>query len=144
MSVFTLEYKTVIKPKLEAALSDALKNEVAKVLTDEAEKSAKENVYDAHDPIFDSRRYSFLKDNSYYTEVNGNAITITATAHLQNLWNENGNYDDPSELSDIVELGIVNYYMPFARPWLDKAIENGLANGRIDAAIEAGLKRQGF
>lgn len=138
MGAFTLEYKTVIRPNLEAAMEDALRNEVKDAALYAIKDSAITQVYMAYKPKFFSRRYSLVDDDSYKCEANGNTLTITYTGELQNLWG-NTHHED---LGDIIAQGWDSFHMPFERPWMDEGIQGGLT--AIENALAAGMQRQGF
>lgn len=138
MGAFTLEYETVIRPNLEAAIEDALRNEVKDAALYAIKDSAITQVYMAYKPKFFSRRYSLVDDDSYKCEVNGNTLTITYTGELQNLWG-NTHHED---LGDVISEGWENFNMPFPRPWMDDGVQGNMQS--IEAALKTGLERQGF
>lgn len=138
MGAFTLEYETVIRPNLEAAIEDALRNEVKDAALYAIKDSAITQVYTAYKPKFFSRRYSLVDDDSYKCEQNGNTLTITYTGKLQNLIG-NTHHED---LGDVIAEGWENFNMPFQRPWMDEGIRDNMQS--IEAALKAGLERQGF
>ena len=138
MGAFTLEYETVIRPNLEAAIEDALRNEVKDAALYAIKDSAITQVYMAYKPKFFSRRYSLADDDSYKCEANRNTLTITYTGELQNLWGNTHNED----LGDVIAQGWDNFNMPFPRPWMDEGIQDNMPS--IEAALKRGLERQGF
>lgn len=138
MGAFTLEYETVIRPNLEAAIEDALRNEVKDAALYAIKDSAITQVYMAYKPKFFSRRYSLADDDSYKCEANGNTLTITYTGELQNLWG-NTHHED---LGDVISEGLENFNMPFPRPWMDDGVQGNMPS--IEAALKRGLERQGF
>lgn len=138
MGAFTLEYETVIRPNLEAAIEDALRNEVKDAALYAIKDSAITQVYMAYKPKFFSRRYSLVDDDSYKCEANGNTLTITYTGELQNLWG-NTHHED---LGDVISEGWENFNMPFPRPWMDEGVQGNIQS--IESALKAGLERQGF
>ncbi len=138
MGVFTIEYETVIKPSLNRAIEDALKNEVSKVALSAIEDSAQQRIYNAYSPVFLSRRFSFTSDDGYEWSADGNTLTITATSKLQNLYGG----DHAEDLGDIVAEGWENFNMPFARPWMDEGIQEKMPD--IEKALKVGLERNGF
>ena len=151
MGVFTLLYETEYKPGLEAAITDALREEVSTIVIAEAEASAQENVYDAYDPDKYIRRESLLDDESYTSVVNGNELTLYAHVDGNPMYRGTDGWD-PGDITEIIERGYRYHWknsrifkgQPYPRPWMDKAIENGLADGQIELALEIGLQRQGF
>ena len=138
MGAFTLEYETVIRPNLEAAIDDALRNEVKDAALYAIKDSAITQVYMAYKPKFFSRRYSLVDDDSYKCEVQGNKLTITYTGELQNLWG-NTHHED---LGDVIAQGWKSFHMPFERPWMNEGVEVNMA--QIESALKRGLERQGF
>ena len=138
MGAFTLEYETVIRPNLEAAIEDALRNEVKDAALYAIKDSAITQVYMAHKPKFFHSRYTLVDDDSYKCEANGNTLTITYTGELQNLWG-NTHHED---LGDVIAEGWKNFNMPSPRPWMDEGIQANMPS--IEAALKAGLERQGF
>lgn len=138
MGTFTLEYETVIRPNLEAAIDDALRNEVKDSALYAIKDSAITQVYMAYKPKFFSRRYSLVDDDSYKCEVNGDTLTITYTGELQNLLG-NTHHED---LGDVIAEGWDNFHMPFERPWMDEGVQGNIHS--IESALKAGLERQGF
>lgn len=127
--------------RLDAAISDALGNEVA----DEARtavKEAAESVVYSYEPQFYSRRKEnggLTDDANIKTTVSGNVLTVEDVAGLQNLWG--GTHTEP--LTPIITAGLPNYNMPYPRPFMDEAAAL-LKNGRAEDALLRGLRRQGF
>lgn len=138
MGAFTLEYETVIRPNLEAAIEDALRNEVKDAALCAIKDSAVTQVYMAYKPKFFHRRYTLVDDDSYKCETQGNTLTITYTGELQNLWGGSHHED----LGDVIAQGWENFNMPFARPWMDEGVQGNMPS--IESALKAGLERQGF
>lgn len=138
MGVFTFEYETVIRPNIEVAVEDTLRNEVKDAALYAIKDSAITQVYMAYKPKFFSRRYSLVDDDSYKCEAKGNKLTITYTGELQNLWGNSHSED----LGDVIAQGWENFHMPFERPWMDEGINSNLP--QIEAALKAGMTRQGF
>lgn len=138
MGVFIFEYETVIRPNIEVAVEDTLRNEVKDAALYAIKDSAITQVYMAYKPKFFSRRYSLVDDDSYKCETKGNKLTITYTGELQNLWGDSHSED----LGDVIAQGWENFHMPFERPWMDEGINSNLP--QIEAALKAGMTRQGF
>lgn len=134
MGVFTIQYETVIKPKLEEAITDVLKNEVREAALNAIEDSANSRIYDAYDSS-GYRRFSAMDDGSYLWEVNGDTLTIMYAASFQGS-SANG------DLGDVIASGNKAYHMPFPRPWMNEGIDDNMA--KIEAALKAGLERRGF
>lgn len=135
MSTILLEYETIIKPQIDAAVEDALRNEVSKAAVKALEDSAQQRVYDAYTPVIGTRRYSLIDDGTYDCDVQGNTLTITARTTFQGT-------QASDDLGDVIEKGLANYHMPFPRPWMEEGIQDKLSV--IEAALEAGMTRQGF
>ena len=147
MGVFTIDYETNIKPNLLKAIDNALENEVKDVALLSIELGAMREIYMGYtpDPIFqESRRFSFMQDENYETEVNNNTLTITSVTKngLQDLFYRDGRSSSGLDLGDIVAKGRVDFGQPFPRPWMDEGIEQNIP--KIEAALKAGLERQGF
>ena len=145
MAVMTLEYDTIIRPGLDAAITDALQNEVADVAIDSIEDFARANIYDVYSPmpLFEaSRRFSFTDDDSYTATAILNELTIEETVHPQNLFGGTKHIND--DLGDIVSQGVSAFFQPFPRPWMDEGLEAAVNNGTIETALTNGLSRQGF
>lgn len=140
MGVFTIQYETVIKPKLEEAITDVLKNEVREAAIDIIEESAQKRIYEAYpSPKFYSRRFSAERDFSYSWDVGGNHLSIEYTAMPQNLFGGAFYADD---LGDIIASGNKAYHMPFPRPWMDEGISENI--DKLEAALKVGLESRGF
>ena len=147
MGVFTIDYETSIKPNLLKAIDNALDNEVKDVALKAIEFGAMHEIYMAYtpEPIFqDSRRFSFMQDENYETEVKDNTLTITSVTKdgLQDLFYRNGGSSSGVDLGDIVANGRVDFWQPFPRPWMDEGVEANIGN--IEEALKRGLERQGF
>lgn len=142
MGVFTIDYETVIRPKLDEAITNALMHEIKEAAVNAIEESAKQNIYEAYpNPKFNSRRFSAEHDASYAWDVSGNRLRIEYIAQPQNLF---GGSFYSENLGDIIAEGWENWHMPFPRPWMDDGMANAINTGEIDRAIKAGLERQGF
>jgi hypothetical protein len=147
MSVFTINFETEMLPMIEAAVDNALDNEVKEVALQLLEFGAMHEIYMAYtpQPIFQgSRRYSFMQDENYESEVKDNNLKITSVTKdgLQDLFYSDGRRSQGLDLGDIVAEGNSAFYQPFKRPWMDESIEQNI--GRIEDALRAGLERQGF
>lgn len=142
MGAFTIQYETTVKPKIEEAVKSALETEVKDVAIQALEFGAMHDIYLDFTPceyFEDTRRYSFMQDDSYKSEVKGNTLTITEEVHPQNLWGGKHANDD---LGLIVSTGNPLFHQPFPRPWMDEAIEANIQ--KLESALSAGMKRQGF
>lgn len=147
MSNLVLHYETEIIPLLQSAITSALENEVADAVVNILKESARENIYERYTPHGNhpyERRWSYLKDESYETFVQGNVLTVKENVTGQGLAGNN--------LGEIIEAGTpyewawsdIFKQQPFPRPFFSSAIENALNNGTIEAALKRGLNRQGY
>lgn len=144
MGVLMTEYEGKIFPNLMDAISNALANEVARTAVTLIENSASENIYAAYAPSKYKRRFSFMHDESYDTEVSGNELTISE--RVSGVGNAGEN------LGEIIEAGFpyewehsrIYESQPFPREFFRIALEEGINSGAIKDAIERGLTRQGF
>lgn len=135
MGVFTIQYQTIIKPQIDIAVEDALRNEVSKAAVSALEDSAQHRIYDAWTPVIDTRRFSFIDDNTYVCDANKNILTITAVSSFQGV-------QTGDDLGDVIEKGLSNYRMPFPRPWMEEGINDKISE--IENALAIGMQRQGF
>lgn len=146
MGIFSIEYETRIVPELYRAIDNALENEVKDTVLQALEFSAMRSIYMAYtpEPLFqESRRYSFMQNESYETEVSDNKLTIKAVVYPQNLFSRIGSTKwAMADLGDVVAKGDVSWMQPFERPWMNEGIEANTA--QIEAALKSGLERQGF
>ena len=128
--------------KLDAAISSALSLEVAEAVRGAVRDAAESEVYQAYEPLFESRR----RENGGLTDPDNTVVTVAGTTlmaenvtGLQNLWGGG----DSSPLAPIIEDGVEAYHMPFPRPFMAYAQEL-LENGRAQEALRRGLARQGI
>lgn len=135
MGSFRIEYETQIRPKLINAIEDALNNEVKSVAINAIEDSASRRVYESDEPVYYSRRYSLLKDQTYDAQAEGNTLTITAHPVFYG-------GESSADLGDVIAEGLDNYNMPFPRPWMDEGISDWM--DEIESALKRGLQRNGF
>lgn len=147
MGVFTIDYETNIRPNLLKAIDNALDNEVKDVALKAIEFSAMHGIYLAYEPDWkfqESRRYSFMQDENYETEVKDGRLKITSVTKdgLQDLFYRDGGKSNGLDLGDIVANGMVDFWQPFPRPWMDEGVEANIGN--IEEALKRGLERQGF
>lgn len=147
MGVFTIDYETNIRPNLLKAIDNALDNEVKDVALKAIEFSAMHGIYLAYEPDWkfqESRRYSFMQDENYETEVKDGRLKITSVTKdgLQDLFYRDGGKSNGLDLGDIVANGRVDFWQPFPRPWMDEGVEANIGN--IEEALKRGLERQGF
>lgn len=149
MGVFTVVYETEIVPKIKEAIADAIRTEVASTCVDLIQKSAKDNMYKEYTPKGAhpyERRYSYLDDSNYQISIGGewgNELTISEHIRGQGLAE---NLTEAIESGDKYEWVHSDIFakQPFPRPFFNVAIEEGIANGSIEKALEDGLRRQGF
>ena len=131
---------------LENAITNALENEVANAAVEEIQQTMDENVYQAYapTPIFaQSRRKDSggLRDkNNLSVFVSGDTLTIESVAGLQNLFGG----DRSENLASIVQSGNAAFPQPFPRPFMEEAKQRFISSGQAEAALLAGLRRQGI
>jgi hypothetical protein len=148
MSVFEIAYETEVRPLLKDAIDNALENEVKDVALKSIEFSAMHGIYMDYTPTYpifqDSRRFTFMQDDNYETEVKDNELTINAVAKegLQDLFYGSGQRSSGVDIGDIIAKGDKDFFQPFPRPWMDEGIEANLQ--KIEDALRSGLTRQGF
>lgn len=141
------EYLAILA-KINQAIDGALEAEVADALKAEVRRSVETNVYDRYQPTAYERRrddggLSDTDNYVTYTESIGNEHTlfldsITADNH----YTGNGS----RKITDVVETGKGYSYWEdaFPRPFMEKALEQGLADGSLENALYNGLQRQGI
>jgi hypothetical protein len=145
MGKFADEYMAQMA-KMDAAISNALQNEVADVVKEAILESAQANVYDAYDPAFLSRGVndnSLLDDSSILINVSGNELTADQVSPFQQLWGG----ERPSEnLADVIESGNPRFNMGKAgpRPFMQPAKDAVIDSGKAVSALISGLQRQGI
>lgn len=132
---------------IDAAITDALANEVAEAAVEAVQKSAKDNVYDAYSgPMAAFRRGEnggLLDPHNIITIAEGNTLTISNVAGLQNRFYPEGAQKDPSRLTPIIEEGLKAYHQPRPRPFMQHA-KDILISGTAENALRRGLARQGI
>ena len=142
----SVEYKTILHPKITNAVEDSLRTEVATKCVELIKQSADTNLYGAYTPSGQhkyERRFSYLKDGAYETDANGLTLTISENIHGQ------GNAEN---LTEVLEAGTpyewtrseIFKMQPYPRPFFGKAIDDGIASGEIDTALSNGMKSRGF
>lgn len=144
--------------KLDKAIESALKNEVAEVVKGALAQAAIEEVYDAYEPEFLSRRdpvhgatNKWLKTSGggitdksqMHVEAVGNTLTVSDDAPWQQLW---GGAVPTSRLAEAIATGDPRFHMQNAgpRPFHEKAKQKVIDSGDAEKALIAGLKRQGI
>ena len=133
---------------LDAAIEDALRNEVAQVVKDALVESARVNVYEAYTPKFESRRngHGGIRDpNSIVVEVRGTELiaidTIPGVDDDMGWQQLKGGSVPSGRLADAIAHGM--YGAP-PRPFHEKAKEELLHSGSLEDALRRGLARQGI
>lgn len=145
MGKFDQEYKA-FEVQMQAAISSALENEVADAVKQAIVQSAQNNVYDAYEPQFLSRKGAnggLLDENNLTVTVSGNELVVENNTPFQHLWG--GNY--PTEnLSDVIESGDSRFNMgnAGARKFMEPAKQEVISSGEFESALKAGLQRQGI
>lgn len=145
--------------KLDRAIENALKNEVAEVVKGALAQAAIEEVYDAYEPEFLSRRdpvhgatNKWLKTSGggitdksqMHVEAVGNTLTVSDDAPYQQLWG--GTRPSSPRLAEAIATGDPRFHMEKAgpRPFHEKAKRKVIDSGDAEKALIAGLKRQGI
>lgn len=126
---------------LNAAVTDALANEVADEAKTAVKEAAKSVVY-SYTPQFLSRREEnggLIDEANIITTADGDTLTVENVTGLQNLWG--GSHTEP--LTPVITAGKANYNMPYPRPFMDEA-KNLLMSGRAENALRRGLARHGY
>lgn len=125
--------------ELQAALTDAVSGPVTDGLKQEIRKQAQKRVYDAYSSTGTRRGQIGAAHNleaSAYYEADGMSLKI------QNVTVQQGAPSGKSE-TQFVESGDPAYRQPFARPFMDEALEEYAKNqGPMD--LEAALRARGF
>lgn len=143
--------------KLESAIENALKNEVAEVVKGALAQAAIEEVYDAYTPEFLSRRDPVhgggiaggsgggITDTSQmHVEAVGNTLTVSDDAPYQQLWG--GTRPSSPRLAEAIATGDPRFHMEKAgpRPFHEEAKRKVIDSGDAEKALIAGLRRQGI
>ena len=144
--------------KLDRAIENALKNEVAEVVKGALAQAAIEEVYDTYDPEFLSRRDpihgggntrasnaggGITDTTQMHVEAVGNTLTVSDDAPWQQLW---GGARPDSRLAEAIATGDPRFHMEKAgpRPFHEKAKRMVIDSGDAEKALIAGLRRQGI
>lgn len=133
-------------PKIDDAIEDALKQEVADVVKKAIVDSARKNVYDAYTPIFYSRRNGaggILDPNSVKIEAHGSELVAWDAAEWQQLW---GGRIPEISLAEALASGSerFNFQRAGPRPFHEQAKEYLIQSGELERALRQGLARQGY
>lgn len=130
-----------IRALLDAAIENALRDNVADGLKKAIQEKAQENVYSYH--ASPSAMYKRREENgglideaTMITTVEGLTLTLENAAEPQHA---NG-----IDLTPIVEEGDPDWHQPFARPFMDEARNEYVDNGKADSDIAAALRGMGF
>lgn len=130
----TAEYLTVIKPRMENAISNGVVK-VATGLLENIEKFAQDKVYNAYGGSF--RRGRIGGSENMDVQIDNRLITVTNRTPMQ------GTNYGVSE-TDFVEGGFSNYNQPFPRPFMEPARDDFVDSGKADAIMADVLRAAGF
>lgn len=130
----TAEYLTVIKPRMEDAISNGVVK-VAAGLLENIEQFAQDKVYDAYGGSF--RRGRIGGSENMDVQIDNRLITVTNRTPMQ------GTNYGVSE-TDFVEGGFSNYNQPFPRPFMEPARDDFVDSGKADAIMADALRAAGF
>lgn len=151
--------------KLEKAIENALKNEVAEVVKSALADAAISEVYDAYTPEFLSRRDpehgggdtpdrsgriigrsggGITDTENMHVEAVGNTLTVSDDAPYQQLWG--GTRPTRPRLAEAIATGDPRFHMEKAgpRPFHETAKRKVIDSGEAERALRDGLKRQGY
>lgn len=129
-----------ILARLDRAIEDSLKNEVANAVKDEMQDKVHKLVYDAYPPKSPRSR---RMDAGGLSAVSNYDARVERTEEEHVLIVENNTpTQNPARdnLVEVVEEGYENYHMPFARPFVKETEKSVDA----EAKLIAGLRRNGF
>lgn len=129
-----------ILARLDRAIEDSLKTEVANAVKDEMHDKVHELVYDAY-PV-KSRRSRRMDVGGLSSVSNYDARVERMEEEYVLIVENNTPTQNPARdnLVEIVEEGFENYHMPFARPFVKETEKSVDA----EAKLIAGLRRNGF
>ena len=130
------EFQAILR-RLDLAVDDALRIEVADAVKAEMRTQVHERVYNAYEPAFpESRRMDSggLSDITNYDArvESGHELVVENDTPMQ--------HPNGSSLVEIVEEGRKSYHMPFPRPFVHEAEQEVNAGW----ALAQGLRRGGF
>lgn len=143
---------------IEAAIDNALRNEVAEVVRGAIADAALESVYNAYTPTFLSRRdpthgggftsaaragHGITDPESIEIDVRDNELVARDIADWQHLW---GGQKPSGRLAEAIATGDPRYNMEKAgpRPFHDTAKQIAIDSGEVERALRRGLERQGI
>lgn len=127
-----------IRGLLDAAIENALRDNVADGLKKAIQEEAEKRVYDAY-PVSSKRRKEdggLIDDATMITTVEGLTLTLENAAEPQ--------HADGIALTPIVEEGWGSWHQPYARPFMDEARDAYVDSGDADRDITDALKAAGF
>lgn len=135
--------------RFNAMIDSVLDNEVTEAMKEAIAESVLYNVYDySADATFKrSRRWTnggIADSRNIKGEAYGGVLTLTDIAGLQNLWGAGKQGIWSADVATLVQNGSSAFNQPGSRPFLDEAVEDAINSGKIDAAIQDGLRRFGF
>jgi len=141
--------KKQIKSDIAQKINNTLENEVAEAAKAVVQKNIQETVYDAGYPSWYQRRYyndGLIDEDNLAVNVRDGELTISNTAKARYPSWERKLQASGTTLSNLIIKGYGDrdqwYNQP--RPYMENA-ENELEdNNKIQAAIDAGLARQGI
>lgn len=138
-----LKHYKAMTARLDAAIDNALEQEVAETVKDIILEQAESTVYSytASLRAMASRRrenggLGSREHLNAYTEP-GHVLIVEDVAPLQG-------EDYGIALSDVVEQGLKSYKQPRPRPFLNNAETESISSGRAVSALFSGLARQSF
>lgn len=132
------QYQTMIRPKIETAIGNALRGEIKDSLVELIGQKAEENVYEAYTPTEENllkRRYELGDRKNLIILVRGNTITIKNVTVMQS--------GEPGEAA-VVEEGMESYRQPFPRPFMEPALRVFIDGGIGELALKRELEAAGF
>ncbi|MEG1491670.1 MAG: hypothetical protein RR394_05395 [Oscillospiraceae bacterium] len=129
------------RSRLGAGIDFALETEVAEVLKQKVRESVYANVYAAYSPKMYLRR----QDDGGLSDTENYLVSLSGehTLELLNISSDDGN---GRHITDVVESGVGYDFWDgaFARPFMEEALQAGLADGSLEGALMRGLRAQGF
>lgn len=129
--------------QLKSAINIALQGNMAGGLREQIRKTAEKNVY-SYSPEFYSRRREaggLIAEENLPAHLSGEQeLTMQNTTGLQNLFGGS----DGSKLTQIVENGDERYHMPYAREFMEPALDEYISSGEAEADLRESLLAAGF
>lgn len=127
-----------IRGLLDAAIENALRDDVADGLKKAIQEEAQTRVYDAY-PVSSKRRKEnggLIDDVTMLTSVDGLTLTLENTAEPQ--------HASGIPLTPIVEGGWSSWHQPGPREFMDQACGKYVDNGGADSDLADALRDAGF